>query len=227
MGNDLLMNISAGREHDPFYFDANIVEPLALKKRELRSESEYEVDVNAEKTALNYIKRVSECFEGNIYLLVASQDVVRPNRVRTKKGVLWQEEELRKLDYRNGEFDVGDGNTRLVSLVNLDGFNYNDSETLVLSWLFSVIILTSTDIDTLNGYVAGWLSKKASNTVLAFNYEALAKDLLMLDTTVAMRYFPADNGRSEMLVAVGNREFVSGSVETCIDSIVSCTHCAQ
>lgn len=213
------MSVSINRKDDHFYFDANVAEPLVLKKKELRSELEYDADIFAEKTALKYIERISECFSGTIYLLTASQDIVQPSKVRTKKGALWQEKELRKLDSRNWELEVLEGKTRLVSLVSLNGFNYDASEAVILNWVFSLIILSTMDIDILSGYIEGWLAK-GDNGVLVYNYDAIAKDLISLDSTVVLRYFPADNGRCEMLVVVGNRDFIEENVEDCINLII-------
>lgn len=202
-----------------FYFDANLADPLALKIRELRSELEYDKDVFAGKTALKYIERISEGIDGNVYLLTVSQDISPSNKVRSKKGVLWQEKELRRLDNRSLEIGFSDGKSRLVSLVNLDGFNYDVSEALVLNWVFSLIILSTVSIDTLSKHIEGWLAK-GDNSVLPYDYEVIAKDLASLDSTVVLRYFPADNGRPEMLVVVGDREFIEGNIEGPIDSII-------
>lgn len=207
------------KKDDRFYFDTNIVDPLVLKKMELRSELEYDADVFAEKTALKYIKHISECFDGNVYLLTASQDIVRPSNIRTKKGVLWQEKELQKLDHRNLEIDVFDGKTRLISLINLEGFNYNASEAVVLNWIFSLIILSTVDIDVLSGHIEGWLAKD-DNDVLSYNYSAVTKQLIPLNSTAVLRYFPSDNDRCEILVIVGNRNFIDENVEDCINSII-------
>jgi len=219
MGSDQIMSDSINRKDDHFYFDADVEVPSVLKKWVLRSELEYDADVFAEKTALKYIERVSENFDGNIYLLTASQDIAPSSKVRTKKGVLWQEKELRKLENRNWEISVTNGKTRLVSLVNLDEFNYDASEVVVLNWIYSLMILSTTDIDVLSGYIEGWLAK-GDNGVLAYNYDAVAENLISLSSTVAMRYFPADNGRCEMLVVVGNKKFIEDNVESCINSII-------
>jgi hypothetical protein len=218
MESDYMMSDSTNRKDDHFYFGAIVAEPLVLRKKMLRSELKYDADVFAEKTALKYIERISESFDGSIYLLTASQDIAQPSKVRTKKGVLWQEKELRRLDSRNLELDVSDGKTRLVSLVNLNGFNYDASEVVVLNWIFSLVILSTMDIDALSSHVKGWLSK-GDKGVLVYNYDAVAKDLISLDSTVALRYFPADNDRCEMLVVVGNRDFIEENVEVCINSI--------
>ncbi|WP_394390909.1 hypothetical protein [Shewanella woodyi] len=104
-------------------------------------------------------------------------------------------------------------------MVKLEDFNYDSAEAIVLNWVFSFILLTKLDVEDLNGLVEGWVAK-GGKSVLAFNYDAVAKDLLELSTTSVLRYFPADNGRDETLVVVGNREFIEERVQKCVRSIV-------
>jgi len=215
------MSASLNTDDKTFFFDADVSDPLLLEKIGLRSEQEYDGDVCAEKTALKYMERISKCFDGNVYLVTASQDVGPANKLRSKKGVLWNEKKLRSLESYGGEVEVevGMGSTRLVSLVKLEGFNYDAAEAIVLNWVFSFILLTELGVEDLNSLVEGWVAK-GGNSVLAFNYDAVAKDLLKLSTTSVLRYFPADNGRDETLVVVGNRVFVEERVQKCVRSIV-------
>lgn len=208
MSNDLIMNTPNSRDVGSFYSDDNVVEPLIFKTIQLRTEAQYDADIYAEKTAMSYIEKIVNAFESNVYLLTVSQDVINPSKLRTKKGVLWGEKGFRGLDYRNGEFDVNNGRTRLYSLVNLDGLNYDKPEPLVLNWISSLILFTKMDIDFLNNYVGNWLSH-GKEIILPFNHNALAQDLLLLNTTAIMHYFPADNGRNEILALVGNKSFIN------------------
>jgi len=213
------MSASLNADDKSFFFDADVSDLLLLEKIGLRSEQEYDGDVCAEKTALKYIQRISKCFDGNVYLVTASQDVGPANKMRSKKGVLWNEKKLRSLESYGGEVEVGMGSTRLVSLVKLEDFNYDAAEAIVLNWVFSFILLTEIGVEDLNSLIEGWVAK-GGNSVLAFNYDAVAKDLLKLSTTSVLRYFPADNGRDETLVVVGNRVFVEERVQKCVRSIV-------
>lgn len=213
------MNVSLNTDDTSFFFDADVVESLLLEKIGLRSGQEYDGDICAEKTALKYIERISKCFDGNVYLVTASQDVGPTNKIRSKKGVLWNEKKLRNLEAYSSEVEVGMGSTRLVSLVKLESFNYDAAEAIVLNWVFSFILLTKLDVEDLNCLIEGWMAK-GGKSVLAFNYDAVAKDLLELSTTSVLRYFPADNGRDETLVVVGNRKFIEEKVQKCVRSIV-------
>ena len=213
------MSASLNADDKSFFFDADVSDLLLLEKIGLRSEQEYDGDVCAEKTALKYIQRISKCFDGNVYLVTASQDVGPANKMRSKKGVLWNEKKLRSLESYGREVEVGIGSTRLVSLVKLEDFNYDAAEAIVLNWVFSFILLTEIGVEDLNSLIEGWVAK-GGNSVLAFNYDAVAKDLLKLSTTSVLRYFPADNGRDETLVVVGNRVFVEERVQKCVRSIV-------
>jgi hypothetical protein len=201
------MSVSLNIDDKFFFSDSDVSDSLSLEKIGLRSEQAYDGDIFAEKTALKYIERISKYFDGHVYLVSASQDVGPISRVRSKKGVLWNEKKLRNLENYSSEVEVDVGSTRLVSLVKLDGFSYDVGEAIILNWKYSFFLLTTLEIKDLNGLVEGWVAKKRKS-VLAFSYDAVAKDLLKLSTTSVLRYFPADNGRDETLVVVGNREFV-------------------
>lgn len=213
------MSVPLNTDEKTFFFDADISDSLLLEKFGLRSERDYDGDVRAGKTALKYIEEISKCFDGNVYLVTASQDIGPAKKIRSKKGVLWNEKSLRNLERYSGEVEVGMGSTRLVSLVKLEGFDYDTAEATVLNWVFSFILLTKLNIEDLSGFIEGWVAKEGSS-VLAFNYDAVAKDLLGLSTTSVLRYFPADNGRDETLVVVGNREFVEKRIQKCVQFIV-------
>ncbi|GLR04325.1 hypothetical protein GCM10007906_19120 [Vibrio hyugaensis] len=187
-----------------FFFNVDLSDSLFLEKIKLRSEQEYDVDQCPEITALKYIEKISHCFDGNVYLVVASHDIGPASKLRLKKGALWSNKELRNLEGYSGEVEVALGSTRLVSLVNLEKFDYESEGEAVLNWAFSFILLTKLDLESFNGLVEGWVAK-GEKSVLAFNYDAVARDLLKLSTTSVLRYFPADNGRDETLVVVGNR----------------------
>lgn len=212
------MNAYSNSDVSAFYFNANISDSLLLEKIELRSCQEYDNDIYAEKTALSYIEKIANCFDGNIYLLTASQDVSPTKKIRSKKGVLWNEKQLCKLECYSSEVEVVNGKTRLVSLVQLKEFNYDSAEAIVLNWVFSFILLTNLDVKSFVGLIEGWVAK-GENSVLAFDYDAVAKDLSDLGTTSVLRYFPADNSRGEALVVVGNRKFVEDKVQNCIRCI--------
>ena len=213
------MSVSLNADDKAFYFNADVSGSLLLEKIELRSQQEYDDDISSENTALKYIEKISNCFNGNVFLVTASQDVGPTNKMRSKKGALWTERKLRNFECYSGEVEVGMGCTRLVSLVKLEGFDFDSAEAIVLNWVFSFIVLTKLDVEDLNGLVEGWVAKNGKS-VLAFNYDAVAKDLLELSTSSVLRYFPADNGRDETLLVVGNREFVEKRVQKCVRSIV-------
>lgn len=211
----------AHRTDYTFLFDVDLISPLLLMKKTLRSEQAYDEDTNAEQTALGYLKYIVECFAGSVFLIMVGQDVARSTNLRSKKGLLWKDKELRKLVVHDLEVEAGDGKTRLVSIINLDGFSYNHSPGFVLNWNRSFIVLTELDVGSLSGYIKGWVMKD-QNTVFGLLYNNVAKDLVKLGTTAALRYFPADNGRSEAIAILGNEEFVKARMEKCVDALALC-----
>lgn len=204
-------------DNDRYYFNAVINDPLVVLKNVLRSDAEYEKSIAAEKSALNYLQQVVDCLEGNTYLLTISPSIDKRSLLRTKKGVLWKEKQLRSLKRSNFEVDIGVG-TRIVSLVDLEEFKYDSSENLILNWMFSFVIVSKSDLTVLSEYVESWVEKDPK-MLLPFNYSVIAQDLLKLRGTTILRYFPADNNRSEALVFVGNKENFNSDVIDRISAI--------
>lgn len=197
-----------------YYFNAVVDAPLSLKMKVLREESVYDADINTELTALKYIKKISECIKENIYLIVTGSDVAPPNRLRTKKGALWGENELRSLDHRNLEVIIDGSDTRLISIVDLKSFTYS-SPSKVLNWIDCMMVLSSLDLNSLAGMVGEWVSKNPK-TILPYDHKSVSKDLCRLESTAILRYFPADNGKPESLVLVGHNNFLETKINPCI-----------
>lgn len=212
------MNNSSVPLEQRYYFNAVVDAPLSFKHHTLREESAYDADSNTEITALKFIEKVSICSKENIYLIIAGNDIAPSNGLRTKKGVLWGESKLKKLDHRNFEVIIDENNTRLMSIVDLKDFSY-DSPSKVLNWMSCMLLLSNLNLDKLAGLVSEWVSKDRKSA-LPYNYDAVAKTLHDLESTAVLRYFPADNGKSESLVAVGQSSFLEGRVGSCIQSLI-------
>lgn len=201
-----------------YYFNAAIDEPLILVLQTLRDESAYDADPNSEITALEFIEKISKCTSEKLYLIVAGDDVAPPSKLRTKKGALWGEGELRKLDNRNFEVLIDGNNTRLVSVVDLKDFSYT-SPSKVLYWISCMLVLSTLDLDELVSVVSEWISRDRKS-ILPYNYNAVAKALLNLESTAVLRYFPADNGKPESLVAVGQKDYLDKGIIPCIQNLI-------
>jgi hypothetical protein len=194
-------------EHS-FLFDADISGSLILVKQNIRSEASYSSDFDQVKTALGYLKKIKGSFGGKIYLVITSQDVSLPSKLRSKKGVLWDSSELKELPSINFEVELKDKKTRLVSVVDLNDFNYEGSGSKVLTWRSGFILLTDLEIKDVSTYASNWIEKD-TKAFLTFNCQAISFDLAKLNNSAILRYFPPDNGRHEMLALYGNEMYVS------------------
>jgi len=125
-----------------FLFNSDIVSPLILRSKVLRSEVEYDQDRNPERTALQVLKRFVQCVDKKIYLVAASQGAELPGKVRTYKGLLWNYEDLKLLEHNLQEVEVRDGRTRLVAVIDLRDFSYSNSENLLLSWTSTFLMIS-------------------------------------------------------------------------------------
>ncbi|WP_068082651.1 hypothetical protein [Polycladidibacter stylochi] len=126
------MNTSERKRNHLIFFGNEVKKKLLLKVKELRSEEEFYAEAFESKVLLNYIKCISDSFCGNLYLLEASYFANPRNRIRSYKGLLWQREELLKLDHRNWELEVYSGYTRLMTLVDLNEYNFDVPDEIFL-----------------------------------------------------------------------------------------------
>jgi hypothetical protein len=204
------------RIHHAFLLNAELKPPLILLNKTLRSEAEYDNDLNAGRTALKFLHSFSKCFQGNIYVVISGQQIVKSNSFQARKGVLSPQSYLRKLELR--EIPAANELSRLGVVVSLAGFDYNKEDQMLLNFSYGMLILSKQGLDDISPVVKHWLANE-SNALLGFNYDAVINDLLKFNNTAVMRYFPADNGRCEMLIAIGNEPFVTAEIQACLDSV--------
>jgi hypothetical protein len=203
------------RIHHAFLLNAELRPPLILLNKTLRSEEEYDNDLNAGGAALKFIHTFSKCFLGNVYVAISGQQIVKSNSFQARKGVLPPQSCLRKLELR--EIPVTNEFSRLGVVVSLAGFDYSKEDQMLLNFGYSMLILSRQSLDDIYPVVRHWLANE-SNSLLGFNYDAVVNDLLKFGDTAVMRYFPADNGRHEMLVVIGNEHFLNAEIQACLES---------
>lgn len=203
---------------ESFLFNADIEPPLILRSQVLRTEAEYDEEKNPERTALQLLKRLIQCVGKRAYLVIASQGAEIPNRVRSYKGLLWNQEELRLLEHDRHEVEVRDGRTRLVAVVDLQNFSYASSDNFLLSWTNSFLFLSEKNLLEISEYAKKWIDYDQVS-ILPFNFRLMAKDLRDLDSSAILRYFPADNGHNEMIAIVGDGNFIESDIEECLESM--------
>lgn len=186
-----------------YLFDADLPEEISLSKITLRSEEEYDSDFNAHITALKSIQRINNCFKGNTFLLLVSRsDIV--NSIRSKKGILYNYKEYLKFKSNNFEFK-NNNKSRLVSIVDLKNFDYSEPLPLMLNSIHSLFVFTELEMEFLEDRIQKWVSKDDKSSFL-FDYNSIGKNL---DNAAVLRYFPADNGKSETIVVVGDSNYLN------------------
>jgi hypothetical protein len=186
----------------------SIPSPLCVHQKTLRSQSQYLSDCSMD-LVWSCLFEIRKILGSNMYLITGSR-AAPVDRIRSKKGLLWNQSELTKLENRKGEVALDDGTSRLWSLVALNNaarLSYSPS------WLTDLLIFSNLEIDTLSEALVSWLSAKKSSP-LAFDFESISKTLLLLDNCVVCRYFFPDNGRPEML-------FLVSRTKSQIDSVVA------
>ena len=201
-----------------YYFNAAIDGPLSFSLQILREESAYDADLAPETRALKYIENLAKRSAENVYLIFAENDMAPSSGLRMKKGALWGDCQLRELDNRSFEVLIYENYTRLVSIVDLKDFSY-DSPSKILNWMSSLLLFSNLNLDEISLLVREWFSKDRKS-VQPYNYDAIAKTLCNLSSTAVIRYFPADNGRPESLVAVGQKSYLQDSMAFPIQDLI-------
>ena len=199
-----------------FYFDADIVQPTVVLNKTLRTEPEYESDDNAEKTVLASVKKVFNGFNENAYLIIGSQDIAVHSKLRKKKNTMFNDKRFQQLDRRDIEVSISGDKTRFVSVVDLKDCRYDEQVSFLLNWKYGFIMLTDLDIDVVVSLSESWLAAE-SNNILAFNYGVAATDLNEYEQSLILRYFPADNGKSESITVIGKENVVRSKIAPLFD----------
>lgn len=105
----------------------------------------------------------------------------------------------------------------MASFINLDGFQYDTSHNVILNWLDSIIILSYLEFSELSKYVTNWIDK--TDSILGFDYTAIADDLNLLKSSAVLRYLPCGDGYDEALAVVGNKDFLEENVNKFLSKI--------
>ncbi|KIM11453.1 MAG: hypothetical protein KU37_04345 [Sulfuricurvum sp. PC08-66] len=199
-----------------FYFTNDLPSEIGVFKIVLRTEEEYDNSLEPDKEVLSYIKQVSNYFSSNTFLLIAG-DYERINGIRTYKGLLYKYKEYKNFKVINYESKKNDL-SRLVSLIDITNYDYKKPLPLMLSWIRSIVIFTTLDIETIQDKIKNWVSTIESSP-MPFDFHVIGSALKDMESTAVLRYFVADNGRSESVVIIGNKNmlkeknFLSGADE--------------
>jgi hypothetical protein len=200
------------RSRHAFLFNGELKRPLVLIKKDIRSEKEYDSDSAAKNTALGTVRTLVMGFNGNVYSVVSRPQPVKADSFLARKSILPQDSGLRNLDQRKIEARLNSGLLRIASVFSLSAFDWGTKDSFVLGHYSNLFVLSRKDIDSISPLVKNWLATE-SDSSFAFNCDAIVRDLMTCDDTALMRYFPADNGRSEMIVVVGNETFVASHIQ--------------
>ncbi|MFN7769236.1 MAG: hypothetical protein ACK5WR_16205 [Planctomycetaceae bacterium] len=204
-----------------FYFCGKLEQPIVAKVWFIRSEQEYDAESQPEILAMSLIRRCAKCL-GKPPFLVFFSDGGRPSALRSKKGALCDNKELRQLPHIAFELACGHGETKLGAIVDLSDFSFDSCASYLLNWGRSLILLSSDSLSDLKLVVEKWTSKDRAD-VLAFDYDAIASSIHKSTGLGLMRYLPPSNSRREAIVVVAEKHFVDERARECIDAIAECS----
>ena len=188
-----------------FLFTESMGPSLALKTKILRSEESYDEDQDAQQTALNYILQIrEECSEYHMYLVYTSSGINPLSAVRSHKGLLYKCKDLALLPHKRLEVDCGERRTRLAVVIDLGVYQQGACAHMVLSYSYGCIVVSPHSLEYISNLALRWIAR-SEKSVRGIDYSAVATDLVSDQKLGVVRYFVADNGSPELLVAVAQR----------------------
>lgn len=201
-----------------FYFGGHLDASVVAKLWRFRSEREYDSEERPELTAMTHIESSIGCIGKQSFLLLAS-DVAARTAVRSRKGILWENEALRELPHITFETECDNGQTRLGALVDLSKFRFDSSANMLLNWGHGLLVLTASSLEEVEQLARQWVSTNARD-VIAINYDAVATTLRQNAGCGILRYFPPSPSRPETVAVIAGNTFVSDAAFKCIDSLM-------
>jgi|GEM_PF-3057628 len=200
------------RSSNAFILPAQLRSPLLLLIKNLRSELKYDKDPQPKKTALKVIQSFTERLRGQVCAVIVSQHLSKSGSFRERKtlsdlGKIFADSELLELKYSNT-----DGHERLGVIVSLANYSYDINEDILLNYGYGMIVLSQRPIASLRDIISTWVSQ-GGDSLFGFDYEVVVDSLIKNEDITVIRYFPADNGRPEVLAVIGNEVFVKQNVE--------------
>jgi len=198
-------------DYAPFFGRAELPDNFVVITKDLRAEELFKTDENPSQTVAHYIEHVATSFGGNVFLLASTDSVARPRKLRTYKGVLWNYKGLRSLSRVDYEIAIPGGTTRLASLVDLAGYDFETSRLGIMQWFEVLIILTDSGWSDVAEIAPSWISA-VEDVVFPFDFQKIADDLAASKNGVIFRYGSPWNHDPELIVLAGDEAFVDDRV---------------
>lgn len=203
-----------------FLFPEAVEPPLEMLVKQLRSDVEYDMDTDADLTALRAIAGLRDtCSAQSWFLIYAEPKIAVRSTLRSKRGLLVGEKKvLSKLQHCTFEAECGGNHTRLGVVLNLCNFDFKSSAGVILNYIDACLIVTYLNIQDVCKLAENWLEISES-AVLGVSYARMAEDIKKEANLAVVRYFCADNNRPEILVVVGQRNFLDLGVKRAVSKM--------
>ena len=164
--------------------------------------------------ALSYVREFVTCAEKPVYIVARNPHWKRTDELRAKGGLLADKPALKKQSHRDLEVNYEDGSAELMSVVDLDGFSFENDAGTILDFVNSIMVVADSDIDWVADRCRAWVPRNRSISFL-FDHDRMAKDIARFESFSFVRYYSGDNAYDEELVAIGNVNFVSSYISSC------------
>lgn len=190
-------------------FSGELIDPIVMREFNFEENPEYHEDGKSDGRALKIVKRISKCFQGKLFLLVAAQKFHRPGSGEwVLSDVFRKSLRLKELDYREIEVEIGAVRPLSVAVVDLADFAFEEPEPLLFNQARTMLIFSEYDLNSLAQRACRWILNYEVSRMTTFDYQAIANDLKSSDRLAFFRYFASDNQYFEAMTVVGPVEYV-------------------
>ncbi|BCG82307.1 hypothetical protein [Mesorhizobium sp. 113-3-3] len=209
---DLTPDIFDGRVN----FNFDMPNGVEVSVWSLRSERQFDADPFPNHKAFNILKYVHRQIGGHFYLIVCGNDLSPRSQFRSKKGIKLSKgiKNSPHIDFEREDKSIEI--TRLCSIFLIDDLQYDDNDDALTNFVSSCIVFFDGDIESLHESVKEWPS--IDESVWYIDYSEVAKAVSLDKRILVLRYFHADNRRTEKILAIYKSGF---DIDRIRNSIVS------
>ncbi|OAV49912.1 hypothetical protein A6U98_14810 [Rhizobium sp. WYCCWR10014] len=214
---DIITENTYSSDQHAFMFAPTLRSPVVLLCESYRSEMEYDSDPQAETTALTAISQAAKSLSGNVFAVMAEANIAPISKLRSYRGCLFSSP-LKSIDHCDLEVSNGKGYSRLGAVISLDDARPDSDPVKILHFRTSIFLITPLDIEGVCRLAEAWMSGNDQG-VLSLNLYAIAAHIAGNPDSMILRYFFADNGKSERVALIANETAVGDQARAFFENI--------
>ena len=124
-------------------FGAQIIDPVVMREFSFENYPEFHQDDKSDTRVLFFMKRITTCFRGSIYLLVTDNKMYLKKLPQPVNRTFIHSPVLEKLERLDIEVDVGEAWPLSAAIVDMESYDYEIAEELLYRSFRSTFIFSS------------------------------------------------------------------------------------